>query len=348
MMSITFFIFRNPRFTTHFACFERGKAGFKMKRIITIALFVIAVSGVSFAQTNVWGDVSGVWDISGSPYRVIDTIYVRTGDSLIVEHGVEVTFLGHYKLFVDSLAVLKARGTLNDSIKFMPSDTSFWSPGWHGIRFYYASDACSLSYCEMAYGFAYGLCEDDSCGGAIWSYCSNPTFEHCLIRDCWANIIGGAIYQYVSYSMYSNCKIVRNGADSHGGGLYAQSCVGLIANSIINENNPEGIYMEGRDMGISSCQICNNNGDGIFMSGGGDPYNEWTGNYIASNNGEGIHAHGTGLITNNQIINNLEAGIFTYHSADILGNEIQNNGGSGIFIESLSSEDTVANKCNKQ
>ncbi len=311
-----------------------------MKRIMIIAVCVFAMAGVCNAQTYVSGAVSGVWDSTGSPYYVTDTIRVLTDDTLIIMPGVDVIFLGHYKVAVDSAAVIKALGTETDTIRFLPSDTSYWSPGWHGLRFYYASDACSLSYCELAYGFAYGPTEDDSCGGAIWSYYSHPTFEHCLIRDNWANLLGGAIYTWNSVIVFSNCKIINNVADADGGGFYiTHSSIGSINECVISENNPTGIFLRS-DMTVSNNLITDNIGDGIHTNGGGVSEYDFYGNFIDSNTGYGIYAHGFGRIICNTISNNLYGGIYTYLADDIIGNEILNNAGSGIYSTGI--HDTIS------
>ncbi|MBT7618749.1 MAG: hypothetical protein HN590_15855 [Calditrichaeota bacterium] len=52
--------------------------------------FVILVPGILLAQTEVEGEVSGVWDIDGSPYIVVDRLSVGVEDQLLIEEGVEV------------------------------------------------------------------------------------------------------------------------------------------------------------------------------------------------------------------------------------------------------------------
>jgi len=276
---------------------------------------------------------------------------VATGDTLVITPGVDVIFLGHYKLLVDSAAVLKALGTVTDSIRFLPSDTGEWSPGWHGIRFYYASDACSLSYCEMAYGFAYGLCEDDSCGGAIWSYYSNPTFEHCLIRDCWANYNGGAIYMWNSVTVISDCSIKNSISDASGGGFYGActgeiNIAGIISDCNIENNHAYGygggVYYNAYDLIISYNSITNNIGNsGAGISFMGIDSVEIIGNIVDSNIGIGIGASGYGRIADNIVSNNQDAGIHTGGVHYIDNNEINGNLNFGIYC--FNEEGTIIN-----
>jgi len=274
---------------------------------------------------------------------VHDTIRVPTDDTLVIMPGVDVVFLGHYRLAVDSGAVLKALGSVTDTIRFLPSDTGEWSPGWHGIRFYHASDACSLSYCELAYGYAYGLCEDDSCGGAVWSYYSNPTIEYCSIHDCWANKYGGAMYFYNSILDVHCCDIEENSADYDGGGIYAtHSSSGFIDSCLINDNNSPrggGVKLRTNYVNIFNCDIMYNSSYGILVESAGPTEAYCSGNRICYNNSYGIHANGTYPIFNNEISNNGDGGIYSYYNGDIRGNIISNNNGAGIYFQSHS--DTV-------
>ena len=43
---------------------------------------------IAFAQTYVSGPVTGTWDLSGSPYFVIDTVFIPPTESLIIAPGV--------------------------------------------------------------------------------------------------------------------------------------------------------------------------------------------------------------------------------------------------------------------
>ena len=94
--------------------------------------FALLVFGIAYSQTFVSGAVSGVWDSTGSPFYVTDSVCVPTGDSLRIGPGVEVIFQGHYKFCVDSNAVLKAIGTAADSIIFTAEDTLMF----HFIPYY--------------------------------------------------------------------------------------------------------------------------------------------------------------------------------------------------------------------
>lgn len=92
---------------------------------INFLLFCILLMEYSFAQTVVTGDVSGTWEISGSPYLLIENCTIPTGDSLIIEPGVEIGFGKSVSLHVygkimangtsDNNIIFK---TINDTVKF--------------------------------------------------------------------------------------------------------------------------------------------------------------------------------------------------------------------------------------
>jgi parallel beta-helix repeat protein len=92
---------------------------------ISLLLCILFFSKLSYAQTVVTGDVSGTWDNAGSPYLLIEDCTVPTGDSLIIEPGVEIGFSESVSL--DVYGQISAIGTsdrniifktINDTVKF--------------------------------------------------------------------------------------------------------------------------------------------------------------------------------------------------------------------------------------
>jgi hypothetical protein len=57
---------------------------------------VIFLAPKAVAQTDVSGNVSGVWTPAGSPYVAQDTVVVAAGESLLIEAGVRVVFTGPF------------------------------------------------------------------------------------------------------------------------------------------------------------------------------------------------------------------------------------------------------------
>jgi len=209
--------------------------------ILTILIAVTA----TFAQTYVSGAVSGVWDSTGSPYYVTDSICVPSGDSLRIGPGVEVIFQGHYKFCVDSAAVLKAIGTAEDSIIFTAEDTANW---WQGLKFWKSSTDCELSHCRISRSDLAGILVKEGRveilhsrvsgnkwirGGGVNVENSVLRIEHCAINDnstqgSYGSGIGGGIYAANS-EIEINCSVLNENRvgsreTGKGGCVYADNC----------------------------------------------------------------------------------------------------------------------------
>ncbi len=184
--------------------------------------------------TPVSGNVHGVWNSAGSPYCVCGDITVPTGQQLIIQAGVEVQFMGHYKFNI--YGQIKAWGTQQDSIVFThhsqhPDST------WWGIRFQNAANACTLRYCVIEWGNANGS-GYNSDGGGIYCFNSSPVIAHCTIRHNTAFGFGGGVCCLNSYAKIDTCLIVWNS----GGGIYFYGNSDLlVTNCTISDNDPYGI-----------------------------------------------------------------------------------------------------------
>jgi hypothetical protein len=134
--------------------------------IVSLVLFLITSS---LAQPNIpGGEVSGTWTSANSPYHINGEITIPNDSALRIEPGVEVVFMGHYKLNVQGRLI--AVGTKQDSIRFTAEDKN---AGWHGIRFTdtpNTNDTSKIAYCSFKYGKANtgAYNGSDRCGGAIF------------------------------------------------------------------------------------------------------------------------------------------------------------------------------------
>ena len=118
------------------------------KYCVLLFFLILFLSYQTFPQTHIpRGNVNGKWLKQSSPYFIDGEIKIPRGKKLVIEPGVKVIFTGHYKLIVNS--ILEARGTEQDSIYFVPSDTAV---GWHGIRFIEAEGLSTLEYCVLMGG----------------------------------------------------------------------------------------------------------------------------------------------------------------------------------------------------
>ena len=95
-----------------------------MKKLTIFLLFnLFFLLVICYAQTHIpAGSVSGVWDISGSPYLIEGDILVDSAQTLIINPGVRVEFQGYYGLTVNG--VIKSIGTADSMITFTVNDTT--------------------------------------------------------------------------------------------------------------------------------------------------------------------------------------------------------------------------------
>ncbi|MBL0063049.1 MAG: right-handed parallel beta-helix repeat-containing protein [bacterium] len=159
----------------------------KLLRGLVFVLLVVISTGRADTTWVASGNVSGVWNASGSPYMIHSgDITVATGQTLLINPGVKVYFAGQFKLIVNGL--LQAIGSQSDSIWFTGSsaDFPFDSPTrWRGLRFVDAHEDCQLSYCSISYSGATGA-GALSYGGGLYCLNTDLRMEYCWIHHCHA------------------------------------------------------------------------------------------------------------------------------------------------------------------
>jgi len=296
--------------------------------MLLLAVFsvIAAVSGALADTTFVCGDVSGVWDTSGSPYYITDSVCVPSGDSLRIGPGVEVIFQGHYKFCVDSAAVLKAIGTAEDSIVFTAEDTT---EGYNGLRIY-KTEICTLAYCSFTYG------KTSYRGGAVSARETEITITHCLFRnnraidDSLYGANGGALYLRECYAYILRSTFENNEAIAYGGAIevfygvcyvygssfynnkstWSGSAIRIYTNesSVIIENN---IFFGNMGAGYGAVVSCSTSANQeVVIKGNIFVNNKYSGPiYIGWNN--------TAYIENNIIVDNIHHSVWWRYSGAI-------------------------------
>jgi len=198
------------------------------------------------------GEVSGTWTQAESPYFVSGDIAVQQNGELVIEPGVQVFFAGPYGMTAGENARLAAEGTENSPIEFTAFNRD---TGWTGLRFIDSGSDDILSHCSISFskkdaGFITdndSSSDENSCGGAVYCYYSDPTITNCKITNNTGDK-GGAIYCDKSYPVISNTLIANNaslGGDPQCGGI----CIGdwgelEILNCTIVNNSPGGIFTQ--------------------------------------------------------------------------------------------------------
>ncbi len=216
-----------------------------MKNLFCI-LILIFCNTFLFSQTTIpAGNVSGTWDLAGSPYLIEGEIEIPNGETLTIDPGCLVEFQGHYKLKVQGR--LLAVGTEQDSIKFTVADTTgFYNltttdGGWRGFIFDQTpatNDSSKIIHTDIEFvkSLEYGA------GSYVNNFdkliISNSTFKNnyadqggafnlhntsCIIRN---NLFirnkaryGGALSLFQASAMIINNVIINNTATIHGGAL---------------------------------------------------------------------------------------------------------------------------------
>jgi parallel beta-helix repeat protein len=168
-----------------------------MKKIVIFGLFVII--GIFLqAQTNVQGNVSGIWLETASPYQVIGEISVPAGQTLTIEPGVVVSFMGYYSFII--YGTLYAEGTADDQIQFTSGQATPAADDWEMISLESDSDASIISHSIVEYANTAILC----------SY-SSPTISHCTIQN---NLSRGINCNYSSSPSITNNTFLSNASAS--------------------------------------------------------------------------------------------------------------------------------------
>lgn len=156
--------------------------------LITFFVCVLLPSSLC-ADTTVDGTISTdtVWTVSGSPYIVNSTIYVRGADgadgitTLSIEPGTTIRMNAGRGLYVGNTSgnpgALVARGTAADPIIFTSNKAEPQPGDWAGIYFYGTThDATTLmEHCVVDYS--------GSSGGALYIYASAPTIRNTTIEN---------------------------------------------------------------------------------------------------------------------------------------------------------------------
>lgn len=223
-----------------------------MKRIFTLLQIVLLliISINSWSSTNIYsGNVSGTWNIAGSPYLINGDITIPKDSTLVVAPGVKIEFKGSYQFNI--LGQLLAIGKAKQFIQITADDSI---RGWKGIRFDGISakaDSSKLIYCKISFGKAVSGSFNDKQGGALFiRRFSNLLVENCMISNNTAAYYGGAIAcVYGSSPLFVNNVICNNQSNSIGGAFYlfANSNPKLINNTIVNNHSNSaggGIYSD--------------------------------------------------------------------------------------------------------
>ena len=333
-----------------------------MKTFVYLFFSITLFSFSLFSQTTITpGNVNGIWTKAGNPYLITGEINIQNNNTLTIEPGVIVRFEGNYKLNV--YGRLLAIGAVNDTILFMPQDTSV---GWHGIRFLNSNtnlmDSSKLILCKFMNGKALGSTNADQRGGAI--YCeqsSDILIEKCVFMNNYAALDGGAA-AFINNSAVAvdSCIFKYNDCYFYGGCIYIQASNSKIRNSVFDSNHATffGAAITGWDGSVflvENCKILNNTSGavtGIYTAMNCLPYIV---NTLFANNSNTLGNGGacgfsvsTPTLINVTVVNNIATqsggGIWIYNSTATIKNAIiYNNTPDQLSVTGSTTDVTYSN-----
>jgi len=259
----------------------------KFASIIACSLLI---ASTAFSDTYIpGGNISGTWDLAGSPYIIQGNCVVSSTSTLTIEPGVQVLMEPYQRIRIEGQ--LLAEGTETDSIIFTATDTT---QGCEALDFLNtnlsAQDSSKLVYCVIRYGTGSPYPDVYMHGGGLFIKNSsrvligNCTIERCRTR----NAIGADGANGFSYG--DPGQPGESVTSGHGGGIYCKNSSPLIMYSQIRFNHSGDAFggnggnghngsSHAGDGGVGG-SATSGSGGGIYLDGS-DPI--MFGNRISSN-----------------------------------------------------------------
>ena len=239
-----------------------------MKKELNLLLIFVLIFFDTFAQTPVSGGIysNTTWNISESPYIVIDDVVVFNGVTLTIEPGVVIQFNDEKKLTIRGH--LNAVGNESDTIMFTSSSENPTIGIWDGVEVELFNGGSALfDYCEFQYAnYAVDIGWFGSGPGPVSISHSKFIYNE------------RGTYGYANFTLYiSDCLFENN---NHA----ISSAYTYVENSKL-VNNVYGSYLIG-EISFHNCILC---GHDIAMEVGGGPIE----NCLIFNNNIGIRSYGT-------------------------------------------------------
>ena len=113
-------------------------------------------------------------------YRITDDLTLNSGDTLIIDPGIDILFMGQYEFMIKG--VLYAMGTESDSIRFSSGQPSKNRGDWKYLQFNNnGADGSYLNYTVVEYGG--GEESDDNYGNIMMSNAAEIVINHSHIHS---------------------------------------------------------------------------------------------------------------------------------------------------------------------
>ncbi len=205
--------------------------------MIILIILATLLPLLTFAQTEIEGEVSGEWTAEDSPYIVVDSTWIPEDEELRIGPGVDVLF--GEGLGLDVFGTLTAEGTEDDSVRIRVVDDV---EHWRGIRFY-GSNRTEWNYASI-------ICPDSA---FVLDQSCSLTMNNCLI-DADRTIAGDTYYGIRSGNLTFSQSILRS--KSHhtatGGRLNANRTLFDFGG---DEGDNPGFWSRGTSFWLTSCEV---------------------------------------------------------------------------------------------
>jgi len=247
----------------------------RFKPFISI-LFVslLLLSAGVFAQTTVTGNVSGTWNTGGAPYLLIDDCTVQTGESLIIEPGVEIIISDSKSLNV--YGKISAVGTASQHITFRAVNSSVKFNKVYVINGSSAPPVSEFKYCDFTdsqiglYLHAYGRI--DNAYTTLKTIVSNCNYDSSVSTGIYVRAQAKDASQYMTPKRrHAKVSPTIDGCTFNGNGvgieMYTQGAGSIYYSTgntaAIIQNN---IFMESSGAAISMLPGSLNRGTPFFVN----------------------------------------------------------------------------------
>lgn len=193
-----------------------------------LAYFRVKGRGMALPGRYLFGQARGVWESrpGDPPFIVLDSVIVPSDEKLRIMPGVVIKF--EPGAFLRAEGQLRALGTQEDSIHFLPRDTSGTpSARWKGLEII-GENGSRLSYCIIR-----------GSKGGVRVYQASPLIQFCTIADNGDTAqSGGGVFCDNSGAILAGNRIVGNFAQD-GGAVYILNSKVKLLNCFIAHNRAQ-------------------------------------------------------------------------------------------------------------